>query len=121
MQKTDSSSEPSILQTRLSPLTEVFGEVFKLNFCYDGEQFINYVTIGVRQGLSTFIIRYTSESEHSVENIIEIFPLIQSESEPLLWYEINNEEGQSLIKNNLACAIGDTLENGASNTCEHLP
>ncbi len=121
MQKADSSSEPSILHTRLSPLTEVFGEVFKLNFCYDGEQFTGYVTIGVRQGLSTFIIRYASGDQHSVENIIEIFPLIQSESEPLLWYEINNEEGQSLIKNNLACAIGDALENGTSNTCEHLP
>jgi len=115
MQRTDSSSEPSIQYARLSPLTEVLDEVFRLNFCYNGEHFTGYVTIGVREGLSTFIICYVSESQHSAENIIEIFPLIQSESEPLLWFEISNEEGRTLIQNNLACAIGDALENDAPN------
>ncbi len=85
-------------------------EEFYIDFMYRGRNYTGLVATYQRNGISTFVVRYSMEPAHSTEKTIELCPVVTDESEPLEWYEIPDNAENKFTELSLIKVIGDSLE-----------
>jgi hypothetical protein len=85
-------------------------EEFYIDFMFRGRNYTGLVATRQRDGISSFVVRYSMEPAHLIENTIELLPVVCEESEPLEWHEIPDTITNKFTEYSLIRVIGDSLE-----------